>query len=425
MSRRYLQSEWCRRELSIFYREAQAAGGIWVGENICRLFKVLAYPIPPPEHPEELSRLLGYEFFDDSSRDDVPFLFDKRLEGNDGETKLNRAAFRLATHIDSALNCCSSEDAETTAAAVPSEIKGKVFLAETFALSQQRDALLSELVRQGYSVVPQGSYTIEQPYRKQILDDLTNCAAAIHLVGDRKALTPPEEDDTADKLQLILTKEHLASRVMVCLSPGLQEAEIQNQYHRQFVAELNKDNKIELLQKNFEEFKLDVCDRIAQLTREEEVEKSAVAGENAVPMVYVIVDEADYPKLGEDGHNLQQLTDFLYDAGFEVRTPDFEITGEAMRQAHEQKLHSIDNVLIYFGAGSKSWLEGHLDEVRRALGSRGQRAFRSVAVYVDGAEKRLRKTRLADLCIRNEGQAFAAEQVQAFVAQALGPGGSV
>ena len=62
LSPRYVQSEWCIRELKEFCRASERSGGMRVADK-ARIFKVVKTPVPLERHPAELQPLLGYEFY--------------------------------------------------------------------------------------------------------------------------------------------------------------------------------------------------------------------------------------------------------------------------------------------------------------------------------------------------------------------------
>jgi hypothetical protein len=59
---RYLNSDWCLRELKGFWQAAAAGGGAVLGHK-ARVFKVVKTPVDPAKLPEPVKPLLGYEFF--------------------------------------------------------------------------------------------------------------------------------------------------------------------------------------------------------------------------------------------------------------------------------------------------------------------------------------------------------------------------
>src|SRR3954451_1104195 len=68
-SPRYVQSEWCTRELREICLAANRGGGVRVADK-ARVFKVVKTPISLDRLPEEVQPMLGYEFFiyDDAGR---------------------------------------------------------------------------------------------------------------------------------------------------------------------------------------------------------------------------------------------------------------------------------------------------------------------------------------------------------------------
>ena len=61
-SPRYVQSEWCNRELKEFCRAAEQSGGVRIHDK-ARIFKVVKTPVNLEKQPDEVKPMLGYEFF--------------------------------------------------------------------------------------------------------------------------------------------------------------------------------------------------------------------------------------------------------------------------------------------------------------------------------------------------------------------------
>jgi hypothetical protein len=60
---RYLNSEWCTREVQEFCKSAQQTGGVVV-DNKARILKVIKMPVDTEESlPGVMKKILGYEFF--------------------------------------------------------------------------------------------------------------------------------------------------------------------------------------------------------------------------------------------------------------------------------------------------------------------------------------------------------------------------
>ena len=70
LSPRYIESDWCRRELKEFCKVASLSGGLVV-ENKSRLIKVIKTPVDSEDQlPQVMKETLGYPFdvFDDQER---------------------------------------------------------------------------------------------------------------------------------------------------------------------------------------------------------------------------------------------------------------------------------------------------------------------------------------------------------------------
>ena len=71
---RYLQSEWCTREVKEFCKLADTAGGVFIDQK-ARVFKILKTPVDTQSGlPEVMQQTLGYEFF--TYEDGVPMELD-------------------------------------------------------------------------------------------------------------------------------------------------------------------------------------------------------------------------------------------------------------------------------------------------------------------------------------------------------------
>src|SRR5215813_10789922 len=78
---RYLNSEWCTREVREFCERAEQTGGVVV-DNRARVFKVLLSPVGTQEQeslPAVVKDILGYEFF--TLEDGTPLLLDPAYGG--------------------------------------------------------------------------------------------------------------------------------------------------------------------------------------------------------------------------------------------------------------------------------------------------------------------------------------------------------
>ncbi len=119
LSPRYVKSKWCLRELEHFSNAAEARGGLKVGDK-ARIFKVIKTHLPRDQHPQELDRLLGYEFFafDEANR---PREF-SRIYGPEAERKFWAKLEDLAYDIHKTLDILEALPEADGGAAVPAAL---------------------------------------------------------------------------------------------------------------------------------------------------------------------------------------------------------------------------------------------------------------------------------------------------------------
>ncbi len=97
---RYLNSDWCNKEVAEFCKRAEESGGMVV-ENKARIFKVLKAPVDTQDSlPEVVKDVLGYEFF--TIEDGTPLELDSAY-GEKFAQDYNRKVGKLAWDISQLL----------------------------------------------------------------------------------------------------------------------------------------------------------------------------------------------------------------------------------------------------------------------------------------------------------------------------------
>jgi hypothetical protein len=103
---RYLNSEWCTREVREFCAQAEQSGGLVV-DNKARVFKVLLTPLDTQDSlPAVVKDILGYEFF--TMEDGTP----RPLDPDYGEKfaqDYNRKVAKLARDISQMLTTLATD----------------------------------------------------------------------------------------------------------------------------------------------------------------------------------------------------------------------------------------------------------------------------------------------------------------------------
>jgi hypothetical protein len=373
VSPRYVQSEWCNRELKEFYRVAERTGGARIGDK-ARIFKVVKTPVSIERLPEEVQPMLGYEFFvyDAAGRP-------RELSQDYGKertflTKLDDLAFDIAQLLD-------LMDSEA-ASVVPAAAKGTIFLAETsFELREEREGIKRDLVRNGYEVLPDRALPLVGPDLDAIVrEQLQRSKVSIHLVGVNYGIVPE-----GSRISIVERQQALASEVapkselssIIWLRPGL---EIEDERQRTFVHNLQTNSDVhataELLEVPLEELKAFIYRKLTPPAAVI-VKAAATPAVQEHPRLYLLCDQLDLTAA-------QPLEDHLFSEGFEVVLPFFDDDETQARLEHEENLRSSDVILLYYGAGDELWLRRKLRELQKSAALAREGPLLARGIYVGG-----------------------------------------
>jgi hypothetical protein len=380
VSPRYVQSEWCNRELKEFYRAAQQSGGVRVADK-ARIFKVVKTPVQRERLPEEVQPMLGYEFFvyDESGRPRE--MAQEYGPGADRAflTKLDD----LAYDITQLLELMQREEAGTvTVQAAPEVSKGTVYLAETsFELKDEREAIKRDLVRNGYEVLPDRPLPlVADELDAFVREQLVRCKLSVHLVGKNYGVVPDGSVQSLVERQQVLASQLGASagfKSVIWLMPGV---EVEDTRQRTFIDHLHNDADVhataEVLQVPLEELKTLVHQKLTPPPPKKIAPPAPAASANATPQrVYLLCDQQDVDAV-------RDVEDHLFARGFEVILPLFDEDEAAARIEHEENLQSCDAVLVYYGAAGELWLRRKLRELQKSAGLGREKPWLGRAIYV-------------------------------------------
>jgi hypothetical protein len=378
VSPRYVQSEWCNRELKEFCRAAQQSGGVRVADK-ARIFKVVKTPVQRERLPEEVQPMLGYEFFvyDESGR--ARELAQEYGPGADRAflTKLDD----LAYDITQLLELMQHEEAGLPVP-VAEVSKGTVYLAETsFELKEEREGIKRDLIRNGYEVLPDRPLPlVSSELDRFVREQLSRCKLSIHLIGKNYGIVPEGAVQSIVERQQGLASEigpaaGLAS--VIWLTPGI---EVEDTRQRAFIDHLHNDAEVhataEVLQVPLEELKTLVHHKLAPPPAPKKA-PAAAAPRQEVTRVYLLCDQQDVDAA-------RAVEDHLFGQGFEVILPLFEEDEAAARLEHEENLQSCDAVLVYYGAAGELWLRRKLRELQKSAGLGRDKPWLGRAIYVGG-----------------------------------------
>ena len=372
LSPRYVQSEWCNRELKEFCRAAERSGGVRIGDK-ARIFKVVKTPVNRERLPDEVQPMLGYEFFvyDDSGR---PRELSQEYGGKERAflTKLDDLAYDIAQLLDQMANGHAVEAA--------AESKGTVFLAETsFELREQREEIKRDLIRNGYEVLPDRALPLVAPELDALVrEQLLRSKVSIHLIGRNYGVVPEGATQSVVERQQALASETAAGGPLSSIIWLPQGLEIDDERQRSFVKHLQTSPAVhaaaELLEVPIEDLKTIIYRKLAP-PPPAVVKAAAAPAEKDHPRIYILCDQ-------QDAEATRPLEDYLFGEGFEVILPFFDEDETQARLEHEENLRSSDVILLYYGAGDELWLRRKLRELQKSAALGREKPWLARGIYV-------------------------------------------
>lgn len=420
LSPRYLKSEWCLRELQRFCQGAvEQTGGLKVGDNKARLFKVVKTYVPRDQYPEEVEAFIGYEFFefDAAGR---PQEFDK-IYGPELERKFYARLNDLAYDIHQTLEILDalaegspagvtplSDSAETTGQTTPGK---SIYLAETtFDLSDARDNIRRELTMAGHQVLPDQPLPMTPDFAQRVQENLAQCAMSIHLVSPQRSAEQGNESPSSQALQNLLAARS-QEQIDIASNCCQEQQDISRILWMPPSAQIGTgDTFLKELQRQpdfistpLEDLKTIIQDRLVQ--------PASVAEPGGDRKVYLDCDQRDL-----DAAEIEPLYEWL-EQQVEVVLPDHANTNLSQTEA---LIKQCQGVLIYYGQANGLWLTRRLNALRKSLYDRPQPLI-AKAVYVAGPTRPNKQSLSAsDVPVIDGLQAFNPGLLEPFLAPLMG-----
>ncbi|MCA1619493.1 MAG: TIR domain-containing protein [Acidobacteria bacterium] len=414
ISPRYVQSEWCNREMATFHSAPPPAARGAAPAFRSRVFKVVKTPLP--DHlracePEQIRELIGYQFYGEDESSGVLTEFSPDPSDKQYWKTLNRLvadikrtlielkhapavsaapAPNILTETPNAVapaapatNATAPTDAvaATPATATPSKF---VFLAETTGdLARDREALRDELRQRGHGVLPEQRLPLDERRRVEeaVRADLARCQLSVHMVGARYGSTPEDDPASVVQIQERLAAERGAAdpsfQRLLWMPPGLgtPALEVSDARQKSFIETLRSGLTAgaELLQTTVEDLKTRAVEKLAARP------PAAVAGGargRRLKQVYLICEN-------RDREFIRPIKQYLFREQFEVITwLEGQAGAERLTDYHRKNLRECDAALIYFGNGDEPWVRKNLEDLEKAYGYGRDDDWTASAVYV-------------------------------------------
>ncbi|ETX06236.1 MAG: hypothetical protein ETSY2_18280, partial [Candidatus Entotheonella gemina] len=243
---RYLNSEWCTREIHAFCEAAQHNGGVVV-ENKSRVFKVIKTPVETEESlPTVIKEVLGYAFY--TFEDEAPLELDPAY-GESFAQEYNRKVVKVAWDIAQLLKTLEADTSDRDQGCdEQAAAKLTIYLAEcSYDLREAREILEGDLRRHGYHILPDQALPREEAdYGTAVERILARCKLAIHLVGKNYGAVP---DGPNLKSVTVLQNELAVQRSKSAALPRViwlpEGIRAEHELQRAFIEALHQDAEVQ------------------------------------------------------------------------------------------------------------------------------------------------------------------------------------
>ena len=403
---RYVQSDWCNREMDVFHA-AEPPARVAGPEFRSRVFKVVKTPLPnhlKKLEPVQIRNLIGYQFYAEDqtsglltefSTDSTEKLYWRMLnrlvaditkaliELKHPEAKqtgpLDASKLSAPSSVDPAGATAASAVNPNGAASGPAKF---VYLAEaTSDLTDARELVRDELRQRGYGVLPEQKLPLEEVKKTEnaIRTALARCALSVHMVGTRYGSTPEDDARSAVRIQEQLAAEHGAATPaflrLLWMPTGLmtESMPISDERQTSFVSELQKriTAGAELLQTSVEDLKTRIVEKMNPPAK-----MAASRGEHSkLKQVYLICENRDRSLI-------RPIKEYLFKQNLEVITWLDQQGSDTLMDYHRKNLRECDAALVYFGSGDEPWVRKNFEDLQKAYGYGREDDWLANAVYV-------------------------------------------
>jgi hypothetical protein len=379
---RYVESDWCTREVKEFCKSAEASGGILV-DNKTRILKVIKMPVDSEETlPKVMKDALGYPFyvFDDQ---ETPLELDPAY-GAEYTQKFNLKMAKLAYDVTDLIKKIEAQVASGAALSThPTQDKTTVYVADcSIDRREDREAVVADLRLHGYPVLAETQLpTEEASFVGELSGVLAQSKLSIHIIGNNYGVVP---DGPSEKSVSVLENElaiqfsrRTGLKRLIWLPAGTKSSSSrQQQFIDQLLSDSNMQFGADLITGDLEDLKTAVHAALKKLETPPPAPPAPTEGNGSgAKLIYLICDERDRKAT-------IPLRKFLKDRGFVTNVPAFEGDASTVRQSNQDLLAACDATIIYYGAGDEGWKRSVDAEIRKSPGYRASKAPPTTFTYL-------------------------------------------
>jgi CMP-2-keto-3-deoxyoctulosonic acid synthetase len=342
MSRSYVQSGWCGRELKAFL-DATNKGELAV-DNRSRVIKVIKQPLEDdPHHEHVLADAKGVEFYHVGT-DGLPR--ELAADTDEYDYALTRVAHSIARILESMRK------------------RRTVFVGPASAANQtQREKVRQELLAYDYDVVDAGGAAA--PLDADLRAAVEKSSLCLHFVDSTDSPAQTESTNRARR-----AADAAGTRQVVVVRSD--EEAVPPVFETLSAAAPAEATEV-LVNRPTHELKTTVHRLL-------DAPADTAAGPH-MPRVYLVCHQDDHPLIRDN--RARALRDYLAAHQIEVKVPLAEqADGAEFSRDNRTKLKSCDAVVLYWGTSRQAWFEQRLDELLQARGWRRGKPFTVKVGYV-------------------------------------------
>ena len=395
----YIRSDYCQRELAAFTQhcDVRTAGR-------SRIFKVLKTPVPVNEHPEPMSNILGYEFYDydDETKHAHEFRVDSTAYREEYLSRLDDLAQEIQEclvlleesekHSESTPSAPDNQREPTPRDPVTTrDKKDIVYVCTTSSdVRSTHDQVRRELSERGVPVIPNQPFSLEsRAFESQVRSALEEAALSVHIIGERYGIIPEDGDRSIVEVQNEIASEVSKGKPLERIIWIPEDAAPTDQRQVQFVKSLMRDPdsqcNADLVVGTVEDLKGDILEKLDEL---EEQKKQGRPGRGRATSIPPLTDKPPawvYLIKGPyDGGEVDTLEDCLWNAGLEVLTLSYDesLSELELSEEHQTNLRQADICMVYYGQSPERWVRKQLCDIRKAGGLKRDKPIQASAVYM-------------------------------------------
>lgn len=380
---RYVESEWCTREVKEFCKTADTTGGITV-DNKSRVLKVIKIPVDNENSlPDVMKLALGYPFFI-LDEQQTPIELDPAY-GEEFNQKYNlkmaKLAFDVAELIKKMDAKASAGSSSGTTAAVE---KPGVFVADTgIDRREEREAVISDLRLQGYPTLADVQLpTDEASFVGELAGMLARCKLSIHMIGGYYGVVPDgPSEQSVSVLENELATEYskiFGLKRIIWVPAGTKSTSSRQQEFIDWV--LNDPGAqfgADLITGDLEALKSAIHAKLKKLETPPPPPPVTESPNSGSKLVFIICDERDRKAT-------IPLRKLLKSQGLDSAIPAFEGDAATVRQSNQDLLAACDAAIVFYGAADEAWKRSIDSEIRKSAGYRAGKPALTPFVYLAG-----------------------------------------